>query len=86
MFGIGFEELVVILIVALIVVGPENLPRIAKALGRAVAEFQKAMEELKETVESNEAVREFKKEFEKVKRGINKPFSEFPEEKDKENE
>lgn len=50
MFGIGFTELVLILIIALIVLGPEKLPGIATALGKAYAEFKKAGEELKKNI------------------------------------
>jgi Tat protein translocase TatB subunit len=42
MFGIGTPELLVILVVALIVLGPQRLPEIAKALGKAMAELRKA--------------------------------------------
>ncbi|NOS36261.1 MAG: twin-arginine translocase TatA/TatE family subunit, partial [Deltaproteobacteria bacterium] len=42
MFGIGFTEIVVILVIALIVLGPEKLPELAKALGRAMREFRTA--------------------------------------------
>lgn len=42
MFGIGTPELLVILVVALIVLGPERLPEIARALGKAMAELRRA--------------------------------------------
>ncbi len=42
MFGIGTPELLVILVVALIVLGPERMPEIARALGKAMAELRKA--------------------------------------------
>jgi Tat protein translocase TatB subunit len=63
MFGIGFPELILILAVALIVVGPGKLPDLARALGRGLAEFRKATGDLKETFDQDETVREIKKEF-----------------------
>ncbi len=42
MFGIGPTELIVILVIALLVLGPKRLPEIAKALGRGLAEFRRA--------------------------------------------
>ncbi|MBW2451366.1 MAG: twin-arginine translocase subunit TatB [Deltaproteobacteria bacterium] len=50
MFGIGFPELLLILAIALIVLGPKRLPDLAKALGRGIAEFKKAADELKQTI------------------------------------
>ncbi len=49
MFGIGFPELLLIMALALIVLGPKRLPDIARALGRGLAEFKKATNELKQT-------------------------------------
>ena len=51
MFGIGSTELLLILAVALIVVGPSKLPEIAKTLGRVFAEFKKVSSEVKRTIE-----------------------------------
>jgi sec-independent protein translocase protein TatA len=42
MFGIGAPELLVILVVALIVLGPKRLPEVARALGKAMAELRRA--------------------------------------------
>jgi sec-independent protein translocase protein TatB len=47
MFGIGTGELLLLLIVALIVLGPERMPKLARDLGRAVAEFRKTSDELR---------------------------------------
>lgn len=55
MFGIGFTEFVLIVIVALIVIGPDKLPDIAKTLGKAFVEFKRAGEELKRTVSETAA-------------------------------
>jgi sec-independent protein translocase protein TatB len=47
MFGIGGSELLVIFIIALVVVGPDKLPEIARAIGKVFGEFQKATDDLK---------------------------------------
>lgn len=47
MFGIGFPELLLILALALVVIGPKRLPDIARALGRGFTEFKNATDELK---------------------------------------
>lgn len=47
MFGIGGQELILILVVALIIIGPKKLPEIAKTLGKALGEFQRATDDLK---------------------------------------
>ena len=49
MFGIGLGEFILVLIVALIALGPEKLPGMAKALGKALGEFRKAGEEVKKS-------------------------------------
>ncbi len=50
MFGIGITEILIILVIALIVLGPQKLPDIARALGRAVGEFKRATEEINSTL------------------------------------
>lgn len=49
MFGIGLPELILIMAVALIVVGPEKLPDLAKSLGRGIVELKKAASSLKDS-------------------------------------
>ena len=55
MFGIGMPEMLLILAVALIVIGPKKLPDLAKSLGRAFAEFRRATSEIKESLEIDDA-------------------------------
>ena len=50
MFDIAFSELIVIAIVALIVIGPEKLPKVARTLGAITARMQKYMTQIKEEV------------------------------------
>lgn len=52
MFGpIGMPELILIFLVALLVFGPRKLPELGKSLGRGLAEFKRASDDLKRTIE-----------------------------------
>ncbi|MGD2185031.1 MAG: twin-arginine translocase TatA/TatE family subunit [Desulfobacterales bacterium] len=63
MFGIGMPELLLILAIALIVIGPKKLPDLAKSLGRTFREFKKATNEFKETLQIDEDFSDVKKAF-----------------------
>ena len=54
MFGIGLPELILIMAVALIVVGPDKLPELAKSLGKGIVELKKAASSLKESLNGDE--------------------------------
>jgi TatA/E family protein of Tat protein translocase len=53
MFGIGLPELLIILVVALIVFGPKKLPDLARSLGKGMAEFKKATDDFKSTIDQD---------------------------------
>ena len=54
MFGIGLTEVIIILVVALLVVGPKKLPELAKTLGRGMAEFRRTADDFKSSVYQDE--------------------------------
>jgi sec-independent protein translocase protein TatA len=56
MFGIGTPELVIILVIALIVMGPQKLPELAKSLGKGLSEFKKASNDLRSKIEEEAAL------------------------------
>lgn len=54
MFGLGMQELVIILVIALLVFGANKLPEIGRGLGRGIREFRKASSELTDGAEEAE--------------------------------
>ena len=70
MFGIGMPEVLLILAVALIVIGPKKLPDLAKSLGRAIGEFKKATHEFKESIDINSDLKDVKDTFEDMNENI----------------
>lgn len=61
MFGIGGTELLVILVVALIVLGPKSVPQIARTLGKAMGEFRKVSTEFQRTLNTEIELEEHEK-------------------------
>jgi sec-independent protein translocase protein TatB len=75
MFGIGSTELIVILVVALIVIGPAKLPEMAKSLGKALGEFRRVSTDVKRTIEMEAEQADQKSRTDQAKKEL------FPEQK-----
>ncbi len=66
MFGINFSEIMVILVVALVVIGPEQLPKVARAMGMLWARAQRYVNGIKSDIARDMAVEEFRQMQQKV--------------------
>ncbi len=73
MFGIGLPELIIIMVIALIIIGPSKLPDLARGLGKGMAEFRKATQEIKDSLEVDEDFKEIRKDLQDTVSGLNRP-------------
>ena len=78
MFGIGFSEMFMILVIALVVVGPERLPSVAKKIGRFIGKAKRSFENIKQEVTSEFETEELNKQL--AKSNILKESKEIAEE------
>ncbi|MBU1196302.1 MAG: twin-arginine translocase TatA/TatE family subunit [Proteobacteria bacterium] len=59
MFGLGMTEILMILAIALIIIGPKKLPELAKTLGHAMGEFKRSAQDFKRSIDVEAAVKDF---------------------------
>lgn len=83
MLDLGFQELIVIFIVALLVFGPKKLPELARALGRGIGELKSAIHGVKDFIENTEVEAErIEKDIKDVSEGLSEPAPVVEEKKD----
>ena len=70
MFDVSFSELLVIAVVALIVIGPEKLPKVARTVGALVGRMQRYVATVKEEVNRDTRFAELQQLQEEIKRGV----------------
>jgi sec-independent protein translocase protein TatB len=70
LFDVAFSELVVIVIVALIVIGPEKLPKVARTLGSIVGRMQRYMVSVKADIEREMQFEDLQKLQQEIKQGV----------------
>ena len=58
MFGLGMPEILIILAIALIVIGPKKLPDLAKTMGRAMGEFKRSAQDFKDSIDIETTVKD----------------------------
>ena len=51
MFGIGTGEILVILLIALLILGPKELPKVARTIGKTMRELQRTKDEIRESID-----------------------------------
>lgn len=67
MFGIGMPELIIILGIALVVIGPQKLPELARSIGKGFAELKRATEDLQQNIQAGAKAHEEKEQQERPK-------------------
>lgn len=82
MFGIGVPELLLLLAIALIVIGPKKLPDLAKSMGRAMREFKKATGEIKESLSMDADLNDVKETIDDLKDDFKKSLDDPPNQKE----
>ena len=75
MFGMGMPEIILILAIALIVIGPRKLPDLGRSLGRAMREFRKATNEFKASIDVDDDLGSVRRSFSELNQDLKSSLS-----------
>jgi TatA/E family protein of Tat protein translocase len=78
MFGMGMPEVILILAVGLIVIGPKKLPELAKSLGKGIVEFKRATQDFRDTIDVNDEVSDLRDTVDTIKTDIKDQLTDKP--------
>ena len=83
MGSLGMQEIIVIFVLALIIFGPRKLPELGKSLGKGLAEFKKASNELKQTWEDEVRLEKEKESMSEILKDVSRdPKEDFKDTKE----
>ncbi len=78
MFGIGLPEMLLIMALALIVVGPDKLPDLARSLAKGLMDLKKTAEELKHSLDQDNPLKEIRPELEEAAKSLQHNLLDLP--------
>ena len=70
MFGMGWQEILLILVIGVLVIGPDQLPQVARGLGKVIAQFRRATNDLRDHVNREFSQDDTLKEFKEFQQSI----------------
>ena len=82
MFGLGMPEILLILAIALIVIGPKKLPDLAKTLGRAMGEFKRSAQDFKKSIDVESSIKDVDPSIEEIRENLKKANEPYKDKED----
>ncbi|MCK5101071.1 MAG: twin-arginine translocase TatA/TatE family subunit [Desulfobacteraceae bacterium] len=82
MFGLGMPEILLILALALIIIGPKKLPDLAKTLGKSLGEFKNAAQDFKNSINIESSIADMDPPAEKIQKNVKDANKELAKDKD----
>jgi Tat protein translocase TatB subunit len=82
MFGLGMPEILLILAIALIIIGPKKLPDLAKTLGKAMGEFKNAAQDFKNSINIESSIADMDPSADEIQKNIKEANKELAKDAD----